>query len=68
VVQVALPLVPADKDGVAAQVLHVAAVQRLVHVAHEVGQEHQALRPIIWMTHIPSSITYIICFYIYKTF
>ena len=47
-VQVALPPVPAEFDGVAAEVVDVAAVQRLVHVAHEVRQEHQALRRVNW--------------------
>jgi hypothetical protein len=48
VVQVSLPGVPVDDDGVAAEVVGVAAVERLVDVADEVGQEHQALRRIIW--------------------
>lgn len=39
-------VVPADGDGVAAVVLHAAAVERLVDVAQEVCQEHQAYRRI----------------------
>ena len=45
-VQVALPSVPADDDGVAAEIVGVAAVERLVDVADEMRQEHQALGPI----------------------
>ena len=45
--QVALPPVPADEDGVAAEVVDVAAVQRLVDVTYEVRQEHQALRQVV---------------------
>jgi hypothetical protein len=37
-----------DDDGVAAEVVGAAAVERLVDVADEVGQEHQALRRINW--------------------
>ena len=45
-VKVGLPSVPVDDDGVAAEVVSVAAVEWLVHVADEVCQEHQALRRI----------------------
>ena len=47
-VKVGLPSVPVDDDGVAAEVVGVAAVEWLVHVADEVRQEHQALRRINW--------------------
>jgi len=46
-VKVALPSVPVDDDGVAAEIVGVAAVERLVDVADEVCKEHQALGPII---------------------
>ena len=42
-VKVALPCVPVDDDGVAAEIVGVAAVEGLVDVADEVRQEHQAL-------------------------
>uniref|UniRef100_A0A0E0BWG0 Uncharacterized protein n=1 Tax=Oryza meridionalis TaxID=40149 RepID=A0A0E0BWG0_9ORYZ len=42
--KVFLPPVPVHFDGVAPFVFLEADVQRLVHVADEVGQEHQALR------------------------
>jgi hypothetical protein len=45
-VKVALPCVPIELDGVAAEIICVAAVEGLVDVADEVGQEHQALRRI----------------------
>jgi hypothetical protein len=48
-VQVFLPLVPAHADGVPALVFLEGDVQRLVHVADEVRQEHQALRQVIWI-------------------
>ena len=50
--KVALPPVPMDFDGVAAEVVGVAAVERLVDVADEVRQEHQALARIIWYVAI----------------
>ena len=46
-VQVALPSVPVDDDGVAAEIVGAAAVERLVDVADKVCQEHQALGRII---------------------
>jgi len=46
-VKVALPSVPVDDDGVAAEIVGVAAVERLVDVADKVCQEHQALGRII---------------------
>jgi hypothetical protein len=45
-VKVALPSVPVDDNGVAAEIIGVAAVEGLVDVADEVRQEHQALRRI----------------------
>ena len=45
--KVALPSVPVDDDGVAAEIVGVAAVERLVDVADKVCQEHQALGRII---------------------
>ena len=46
-VKVALPSVPVNDDGVAAEIVGVAAVERLVDVADKVCQEHQALGRII---------------------
>ena len=46
-VQVALPSVPVDDDGVAAEIVGVAAVERLVDIADEACKEHQALGRII---------------------
>jgi len=40
-------VVPVDDDGVAAEIVGVAAVERLVDVADKVCQEHQALGRII---------------------
>lgn len=47
VMKVALPCVPMNDDGVATKIFDVAAVERLVDVADEVCQEHQALGWII---------------------
>jgi hypothetical protein len=48
-VQVGLPPVPVHLDAVPAFVFLEADVQRLVHVADEVCQEHEALRQVIWV-------------------
>nr|ACN31190.1 unknown [Zea mays] len=47
VMEVCFPPVPVDGDGVTALVILEAYVQRLVDVADEVCQEHQALRQVI---------------------
>jgi hypothetical protein len=47
--EVCFPPVPVDGDGVTALVIFEAYVQRLVDVADEVCQEHQALRQVIWL-------------------
>jgi hypothetical protein len=46
-VKVALPSVPVDDDGVAAEIFGMATVEGLMDVADEVRQEHQALGRII---------------------
>ena len=47
--EVCFPPVPVHDDRVPALIVLVPDVQRLVHIADEVRQEHEALCQVIWL-------------------